>query len=157
MFRTGNEQVKKRLILVTAVIFSALASAFPSGFESRAERFVSFSAAGKCAIPTRPEAYRQAAAVFVGQVLEEEKKGDVRSFKFSVERYWKGPGRNQMKIDVYENTRYQARFRTGEKYLIYAEAGGKKDSLNVVRCSRSREVGGAADDLKQLGKGKRPR
>jgi hypothetical protein len=150
--------VKKRLILVFAVICSAVGGAFPP-LEQRAESAVMFGAAAKCAIPNQAEAYRQAKAVFTGEVTGEKKNGDVRTFEFAVAKYWKGPVRETIKIDVYETTRYQAPFRNGEKYLVYAAAvpDGKKGNLRVVRCSRSRSLGEAADDLKQLGKGQDPR
>lgn len=149
--------MKKRLILVLAVMVSAIAPAFTSDFRNAEEGAAASSAENKCAIPRLTDAYRQSSAVFVGEVTKEEKNGDVRSFELAVESYWKGPGRKKIRIDVYETARYQAWFKVGEKYLIYADAGEKKGSLSVGRCSRSREFTGAADDLKQLGKGKRPR
>ena len=148
--------MKIRFILVFAVICAAVGFVFSSDYQS-GESAVLFGGKAKCAIPKQPAAFEEAAAVFVGEILKEEKNGDVRSFEFRVEKYWKGAKREKIRIDVYETTRYQSWFKTGERYLIYATAASRKGNLRVVRCSRSRAVSEAADDLKQLGKGKNPR
>jgi hypothetical protein len=152
-FQTGKKHVKIQLILVFAVIFSAIGPALPSNFGALEKT----AGGAKCAILKQTTAFRQAKAVFAGEVIGEEKNGDRRSFEFAVEEYWKGDGRKKITIDVFETPRFQAHFKKGEKYLIYANAAfDEKGNLRVERCSRSRERGQAADDLKQLGKGKKP-
>ena len=59
-------------------------------------------------------------------------------------------------IHVYETSRFQAWFKKGGKYLIYAPAD-EDGKLRVGRCSRSRDVENAEEDLQKLGKGKIPR
>lgn len=109
----------------------------------------------KCAIASFENAYSRAEAVFLGKVVSEEKNGNVRSFEFEVEKYWKGANKKKIKIDVYETTRYQAWFRSGGRYLIYANPNNE-GNLSVGRCSRSREADNAGEDLQKLGTGKKP-
>jgi len=110
----------------------------------------------KCAIASFQTAYQQSNAVFVGEVISEKKNGDTKTFDFKIEKYWKGADRQNIEINVYETARYQAWFKTGKRYLIYASADGDSE-LHVGRCSRSRDVEDAKEDLQQLGKGKIPR
>jgi hypothetical protein len=146
--------MKIRFYIALAVIFSALGFAFSSNF------LVTQSAnkvnpGSKCAMPDFRTAYRESKAVFVGEVVGEEKEGDTRVFELKVEKYWKGANSKRLRVYVYETARYQAWFEKGGRYLIYAgaDADGK---LRVGRCSRSRDADNS-EDLKQLGKGKIPR
>ena len=86
----------------------------------------------------------------------EEKDGDTRTFDFKVEKYWKGADAERVEILVYETARYQAWFKKSGKYLIYATAD-EDGKLRVGRCSRSRDLENAEEDLQKLGKGKVPR
>ncbi len=110
----------------------------------------------RCYIASFKSTYRQSKAVFVGKVVSEEKNGDTKVFKFEVQEYWKGANAKNVEISVYETARYQAWFKKGEKYLIYAGIG-EDGKLQIGRCSRSIAAANATEDLKQLGKGKIPR
>jgi len=145
--------MKIRFIIALAIVFSAVVFGFSSNFQ-KAESAVNFNS--KCAIATFQAAYSQSKAVFIGEVVGEEKDGDTKTFDFKVERYWKGKRAKNIKIDVYETSRYQAFFKKGEKYLIYADMNDD-GKLSVSRCSRSRDVENAGEDLQKLGKGKVPR
>ena len=88
--------------------------------------------------------------------MSDEKSGDVRTFEFKVEKYWKGSMKKKVEIFVYETRRFQAPFEKGGKYLIYAGADDE-GKLGVSRCSRSRDFESVEEDLQKLGKGKIPR
>ena len=140
--------MKIRIVLLTAVVLSAIGFGLSSYGETAVEC--------KCGIPSADAAFTRSSNVFLGEVVSEEKNGDIRTFEFKVERYWKGKAAKTIKINVYENARYQAWFKTGERYLVYATAN-QDGTLSVGRCSRSNEAKNAAADLKKLGKGKVPR
>jgi len=145
--------MKIRFIIALAFVFSAVFFAFSSNFQ-KAESAVNFKS--RCAIASFQAAYNQSKAVFVGEVVGEEKDGDTRKFDFKVEKYWKGSDSENVEIFVYETARYQAWFKKGGKYLIYASAD-EDGKLRVGRCSRSRDLENAEEDLQKLGKGKIPR
>ena len=140
--------MKIRISIACAVVFSAIGLGFSSNFQTA-------ESAGKCAIPTFQTAYRESKAVFIGEVVGEEKTGDKRIFDLKVEKYWKGVSSKRVRVYVYETPRYQAWFKQGGRYLIYATAD-TNGRLYVGKCSRSR---GADDeeDLPKLGKGRIPR
>ncbi len=139
--------MKIRLFIALAVVFAALGIGFSFNFQT--------AEGAKCAIPNFQTAYRGSKAVFVGEVVGEEKNGDLRIFDFKVEKYWKGANAKRVRVYVYETARYQAWFKQGGRYLVYAgaDADGR---LEVGRCSRSRDAEDA-EDLPKLGKGKTPR
>lgn len=142
-------------IIVFAVVFSAIGFGFSSNLQ-KAESAGFVRTNSKCAIPNFERAFEQSEAIFVGEVVSEEKSGDTKTFNFKVEKYWKGANKKNIEINVYETARFQAWFKTGERYLVYASAN-EKGKLNVYRCSRSKSIESAEDDLKRLGKGKAPR
>ena len=144
--------MKNKIIVACVIVFSAIVLAFSSN-PIEAKGFGAVN--GKCAIQTFKTAFNTSSAVFVGKVKSEKKEGDTKTFEFEVEKYWKGAGRKKIKINVYETARFQAWFQVGGKYLIYADASD--GNLRVGRCSRSRDAEDASEDLRQLGKGKRPR
>jgi len=147
--------MKIRFIIALAIVLSAIVSGFSSNFQTaESAGWVNFNS--KCAIASFQTAYSQSKAVFVGEVVGEEKNGDTRTFDFKIEKYWKGKNAKNIKIDVYETSRYQAFFKKGEKYLIYA-AADEDGKLRVGRCSRSRDLENAEEDLQKLGKGREPR
>jgi hypothetical protein len=154
-FQAGKKKMKIRFIIAFAVVFSAMGVIFSSNFQTT-ESAGSINLNSKCAIASFQSAYQESKAVFIGEVVSEEKNGDIRTFKFEIEKYWKGTDAKNVEILVYETARYQAWFKTGEKYLIYA-ATDEDGKLRVGRCSRSRDVENAKEDLQQLGKGKTPR
>ena len=146
--------MKIRFYIALAVVFSAIGFGFSSNFPVT-ESANSFNPGMKCAIPNFQTAYRESKAVFIGEVVGEEKNGDTRIFDLKVEKYWKGANSKRVRVYVYETARYQAWFKEGGRYLIYAgsDADGK---LRVGRCSRSRDADDA-EDLQKLGKGRSPR
>ncbi|MEP6902451.1 MAG: hypothetical protein ABJA66_11920 [Actinomycetota bacterium] len=147
--------MKIRFIIAFAVVFSAIGLSLSSNIQTT-ESAVSINSNSKCAIASFRSAYQESKAVFVGEVVSEEKNGDTKTFNFKVERYWKGTDQQNIEIDVYETARYQAWFKTGGKYLVYATVA-EDGKLRVGRCSRSRDAEAAKEDLQQLGKGKTPR
>lgn len=144
-----------KLIAAAVVAFSAFVFAFSPARQKAENPDVPVETA-KCAISSFENAFRNSAEVFLGEVTSETKEGDERTFVFEVERYWKGAGAKKIEIRVYETARYQAWFKKGETYLIYAARDTDDNHLRVGRCSRSREEGYASEDLKKLGAGKRP-
>ena len=114
------------------------------------------TALAKCAIPNFDNEFRNSKAVFVGKVTKVTKVGDDRVFEFAVEKYWKGATTKRITVSFYETTRYQAWFKLGETYLMFAarESDGR---FTVARCSRSKDLSQANDDLRKLGKAKRPK
>ncbi len=147
--------MKMRSVIASTAVFSAIGFGLSSNIRTTQSAVV-LNKEIKCRIAPFQEAYREAKAVFVGEVVGEEKNGDTRTFDFKVEKYWKNADTQNIEINVYETARYQAWFKKGEKYLVYA-GGGEDGKLSVGRCSRSREAEGADEDLRQLGKGKIPR
>lgn len=140
--------MKIRFVVALAAVFSAISIGFSSNFRTA-------ESASKCAVPNFQTAYRQSKAVFIGEVVGDEKTGDTRIFELKVEKYWKGVSRKRVRLYVYETARYQAWFEKGGRYLIYADTD-EDGNLRVGRCSRSREAEDA-EDLPKLGKGKIPR
>lgn len=141
--------MKSRFILIPAIILSALGAGLSSNFQDT-------EVSAKCKVPTVRGAFQSAKAVFAGEVTSEEKTGDVVTYKFEVEKYWKGESKNEIEIFVYETRRYRASFKEGEKFLVYAIAD-EEGRLTIRRCSRSRDVRYAEDDLRELGAGKTPK
>lgn len=144
--------MKFQKLIAAIVVLSAMFYSFSSKTAvAKSENEI----AVKCRILSFDEAFDYSDAVFVGKVVSESKSGDVKTFEFEVEKYWKGANKKKININVYETMRYQAQFEIGERYLIYATANDES-KLNVGRCSRSREAEGASEDLKKLGAGKKP-
>ncbi len=143
-------------ITAFAIVFSTFTFFYSSNIrkiESKPQK----NEAGKCRMPSFEEAYGESEAVFIGEVLSAEKKGDDKVFKFRVEKYWKGNGEREVQIRVYESTRFQAWFKTGEKYLVFANADEEGILRDYARCSRSKELENASDDVEKLGEAKRPK
>ena len=147
--------MKIRNAFAFAVVFSAIGVFLSSNIQTT-ESAVSFNKEMKCAILPFQRAFQESKSVFVGNVVSEEKNGDTKTFKFEIEKYWKGGDKQNIEINVYETARYQAFFKKGERYLIYATAD-EDGKLRDGRCSRSRDLDNADEDLRQLGKGKIPR
>jgi hypothetical protein len=143
-------------IFALGVIFSTIAFVFPSNL-SNAKNANSETFGARCAIPTFAAAKNQARAIFVGKVLNKKSNGDEKIFEFEIKKYWKGDNKKKIKVSVYENPRFQAWFETGETYLVFADADGDEGKLFVGRCSRSKEIDAASEDLKLLGSAKKPK
>ena len=147
--------MKKIIIAGFAIVFSAGILVF-SPSAQKAENTPLKNEAEKCAMLPFEAAYRESEAVFVGEVLSAEKKGDDKVFKFKVEKYWKGKNEKNVEVSVYESARFQAWFQTGEKYLVFAyDEDGKLH--DTARCSRSKDLENASEDLTKLGEGKSPK
>jgi hypothetical protein len=110
----------------------------------------------KCAIPSLKTALQNSSAVFVGEVLRETKNGDEKTFEFRVVKYWKGAKAKKIKVSVNETARYQAWYQVGEKYLVFARTDDD-GRLRDGRCSASKLLSEASNDLKILGRAKTPR
>lgn len=142
-------------IALFILIFSAISCILSSNLKI-AKSYELKNELKKCAIPSFQTAFEQAKTIFAGKVLSVEKNGDTKTFEFEIARYWKGAGKRKVKINVYETSRYQAFFKKGEKYLVFA--GAKEDGkFYVARCSRSKEMSEASEDLELLGEAKSPR
>jgi len=144
--------MKNRILLFSGLVISALGI----GVLSNVEKAEGRGSGAKCAVFSVKRALESSRAVFAGEVLSEEKNGDIKTFKFKVEKYWKGAGKKEIVVSVYQTARYQSPFKEGEKFLVYA-MGDEDGKLTVSRCSRSRALEYAGDDIKQLGEGKTPK
>lgn len=143
--------MKYQKLIATIVVLSAMFY-FVSSKTTIAK---SENVTARCRILTFDEAFNSSEAVFIGKVVSESKSGDVKTFEFEVETYWKGANKRKININAYETMRYQAQFEVGERYLIYANANDD-GKLSVGRCSRSREADDASEDVEKLGTGKKP-
>ncbi len=139
--------MNKKIIAGFAVVLSALTISVSSNFQ--------IAEAARCAQSSFQAEFKNADSVFVGKVTGDTTEGDKRIIEFTVEKYWKGSNAKLVTITVYESARFQSPFESGNRYLVYANSGD--DGLTVSRCSRSRAVKYATDDLKKLGTGKAPR
>ena len=142
-------------IVLFILIFSAIGLTLSSNLKTAESSEIRYELS-KCAVPSFQKAFERAGAVFTGEVLSVEKNGDTRTFEFRIEKYWKGANKRTIQINVYETPRYQAFFKKGEKYLVFADTAESR-KFYVARCSRSREITGAAQDLKLLGRANSPR
>ena len=110
----------------------------------------------RCATPNFANGKQRAAAIFIGKVLSVTEDGDSKIFEFQVSKTWKGDSKKTVKVIYFEDLRYEPIYEVGKEFLMFAETGDDKN-LHVYRCSRSAEVVNAADDLKLLGKAKKPK
>ena len=138
-------------LLIFVSILLALFGSFPQYFSNTE---VIASEIRRCAIPNFIEAKRQATTIFVGKIISETETDNGKTYKFKVEKYWKGKKSKIVFINVNENSRFQSWFEVGKKYLIFATISEDKE-LFVGRCSRSSDVESAANDIKSLGKAKK--
>jgi len=113
--------------------------------------------AGKCKAANLKDEYANAKSVFVGEILNVASDGDVKTFTFKVEKYWKGTADKEVEVNVQQTMRYQAWFKVGEKYLVFARGTETDEKLWERRCSRTKRLVDASEDLQQLGKGKKSR
>jgi len=127
---------------------------------------VSASYACKPELPSQRQAVKRAASVFIGEVVEIN-ESDFQPIKgkryfvnvrFKVIQYWKGLGALEVKVHseqgVLSCNLFQ--FQKGEKYLVYAYG---KHLVVFTGSSRSAPLswdGYVNDELKMLGKGRKP-
>jgi hypothetical protein len=113
--------------------------------------------------------------VFSGKAVAEEYRpivtpqpgwpagGEILVIKFSVERWWKGSGGEE--VFLYTGvSRWRGgytriftegfNFSVGEEYLVYVL--GDVDNLTTSSCERTTTLEKAAEDLKALGEGRLP-
>ena len=125
--------------------------------------------------PSVAEARRNATVVFLGKVVSSEYQkgakypdghdaGEELTMRFRVERWWKG---NLTPEVVLFTEQYQApdlsisvstcayQFKVGRRYIVYA--GMIDGRLRAVYCSRTSEAEKAGEDLRLLGRGRKPR
>lgn len=114
------------------------------------------AAGGKCRIPEVKTAYANSDAVFAGDVLSVNKRGNEKIIELRVKKYWKGVKNKRVKISVYETARYQAWFETGKSYLVFARKAAD-GNLHDGRCSGTKLLSEASKDIKELGRAKLPR
>lgn len=146
----------KNIIMAGFAIVFSTSVLFSSGTQKIESNFLS-SEAAKCRVLSFEEAFKESEAIFVGEVLSSAKKGNDKIFKFKVQKYWKGANKENIEVSVYESTRFQAWFKTGEKYLVYANADEDGTLRDSARCSRSKDLEDASEDLNRLGEGKSPK
>ena len=138
------------LLTIIFSLFTIFTSFSATNTNIPATESVSFA---KCAMPTFESEYKNSKVIFVGTILSERKEGDDKVFTFQVEKYWKGKASKTVEVSYYENMHYQAWFKVGNKYLVYAK-GNNDGALSDNKCSWTKDYSAAKDDLKRLGKGK---
>lgn len=110
--------------------------------------FLTFGAsesfACSCAPPsqTTNDDFQKATAVFVGRVLDVQRKENAENItvKFTVQKYWKGKISNTVKVMTASNSAAcGVNFEVGKDYLVYATENNGKLSTNL--CSRTTLAG----------------
>jgi hypothetical protein len=112
----------------------------------------------KCKVQNVKNAYTNSKAVFVGEVLRVTEENGVKTFTFRVKKNWKGAKSKEIEVKAQETMRYQAWFKVGEKYLVYASGSDtdeESEKLWERRCSRTKRLADASEDIKELGEAKR--
>jgi hypothetical protein len=120
-----------------------------------------------CDPPAPQKLFREAHAVFVGEVIDISESsvplgkgfpGVSYSVTFKISKYWKGVKGSEITVhsDLGSLECHQFAFRKGEKYLVYAFG---KDLISITGCTRSGQVDAeyVIEQLKLFGKGKVPR
>ena len=120
-----------------------------------------------CEPPPPAKSFKQASAVFVGEVIEiKESKVTLgkgfppssHAVKFKVARYWKGVKGGEVTVysDLGGLPCHQFAYKKGETYLVYAFG---KDLISITGCTQ----GGPAaaeyviEQLRLFGEGKTPK
>ena len=117
-----------------------------------------------CAEPGTPSAeLASSSAVFAGRVVSREvfpiyedliSTADPTLIEFDVSVVWKGTiGRTMYVTTVAGSVSCGYRFTRGAEYIVYASPGGEQ---TVSRCSRTRLLDDAEEDLAELGEGHPP-
>lgn len=126
-----------------------------------------------CAGPRSVRAeFDAATAVFQGRVIGKEERelphpiGPVKKsqvFRFIVEQWWKGENEKEAEVHIMKIETSKGRytfapesfiFKEGKPYLVYAF--GDKAMLVTSRCTRTKNIERAQEDLNLLGKGQKP-
>jgi hypothetical protein len=152
----AEEQMKHLTIFAAACFILALiinqltivTNAKPSDFNT--------NSLAKCATPANArDAMKQSATVFSGEISQVYENGGEITLKFKVAKFWKGNLKKTVSVKVSTNAVYSPTFKAGEKFLVYAWADNGQ--FYTGRCSRTKELTYAGDDLRALGKGKVPK
>lgn len=113
--------------------------------------------------------FRRGAVAELSPVSPKDPDKEVKVVRFKVDRWWKMslPAEALLIVDEWRVlakegdllpqivvSTCQMPFAQGESYLIYAR--GPADKLQYRTCSRTAKISEATDDLKILGKGRRP-
>jgi len=104
----------------------------------------------RCAIQKFSQEFENSEAVFVGSVVSVEKEGNRKTFVFEVARFWKGITSKRVTVSVGENRRYQAIYKEGKTYLVFAKKNEDSGELFDSRCSRSTEIDGTSSNLSDV-------
>ncbi len=127
--------------------------------------------------PRVAEALRHASAVFLGKVVSSEYQkgakypdgrdaGEELTMRFRVERWWRGGLTPEVVLFTEQylapnftisvsTCAYQ--FEVGKRYIVYAGHPFSDGKLRAVSCSRTSEVEKAGEELRALGKWRKPR
>jgi len=112
-----------------------------------------------CSAPGPRHAFRDAAVVFIGQVLETGlnpygklyEKGYVSKIKFRIEKTWKGSHQSEITLlsDYWLGTCVGFNFEVGKKYLVYAS---RKQNLlfTYSECAPSLPLANASTNIEKL-------
>ena len=122
-----------------------------------------------CIMPELLESFKEAHAVFVGEVVEiippdakeyhERRLGRSYTIKFRVERAWKGVrARHTFSVESDHGANTELAFpvvHLGEKYLVFADplyfdGVPQKKWSGISACNRTKLLSNAAEDLKKL-------
>jgi hypothetical protein len=139
--------------IITAVIFMC---SFGTNLIDATTPISRLTSSEKCRTPgTAREAMQEATAVFIGEVTKISESDNTKTLEFSIEQYWKGENTKTQNVQVSVGTRYSPSFNVGERYIVYASENGS-GRLTTGRCTRTKLAQYADDDIKELGKGKKP-
>ncbi len=119
------------------------------------------------ATPSPRQALREATAVFTGEVISKEVfevkdeygTQPIVRVTFAISRIWKGVKGAEIIVHTSGwSPSCGFSFEQGKKYLVYAYPDRWK--LNVLEtgiCNRTKELNGAARDLRAIGRGSEPK
>ncbi len=97
------------------------------------------------------EEMRISKVVFAGTVVEAGVDGSDSSYRFRVEKSWKGSVGKFITVSAADGTCSHS-FNVGERYLVYALV--ERNALWTNICMRTAPLRDAAKDLRVLGRGK---
>jgi hypothetical protein len=120
-----------------------------------------------CEPPPPKKFFKQASAVFVGEVIEIKEsnmplgKGfppSSHAVKFKVSRYWKGVGGGEVTVhsDLGGLPCHQFAYKKGGTYLVYAFG---KELISITGCTQGGPVAAeyVVEQLRLFGEGKTPK
>jgi hypothetical protein len=152
MNRNGEHPLmKKTILLFTSLLLLPFF----------AERTFACSCAGQASVC---EAYQGTTAVFIGTVLNESivqvqievdipgkgketRTNSEKSYLFAVEQSFKGVEGTSIEVqtELLSNCGYE--FKKGERYLVYTYLDGKTRKFHTSKCSRTKALSDASEDL----------